>query len=312
MQNHSAIVYDRGLGEILNDIPEVADLQAARGRATDLIATLNASTLNGTDGREPHIQAAVTALVADEPVSATFDFDVWQAEQAHAIARAAVQAADRVQSLIDDRLLVAIRAAATPVLDRLDEQLRDLIDHARALDVRGARNAEDAIARGSANAWGERAKARAVYSKIRTTQRYVMKEYAPNVDAMPDTHAFIANLNDVWPDWHAYAGPRGSSWIDPVTGDTHHSPMPPWPTDDDGRFVWLLEHPEAQAWVPSPTRLAAALERAVEQLDEMGHPTRHAQQRAAARIRALNDSKFAFGVTRHPIDDAAVAHLRRA
>ncbi|MEU3112668.1 hypothetical protein ABZ652_01140 [Micromonospora chalcea] len=192
------------------------------------------------------------------------------------------------------------------ILDALRERLDALLDETRAIlagplaDIRTSREASLA---GRSREWGRIATLADLYRNIRAAQRTaIVKVHGdqwPTLDGhtsagLVDDVLFlvgdIANLDEMWPDWHyspgAWTGNPHAGRIAKATGNT--AGTPPWPVQqgtvatpsrDRDYLVWLATDPTAKPWLPSMSEAADAANR----------------QRAAGYLRQRREQASVYG-----------------
>ena len=86
------------------------------------------------------------------------------------------------------------------------------------------------------------------YSELRATQQALLRQVGFGSGDWRSA-AIVRNVTEFWPGWHRFCR-TGSS-------------LPPWPADDlRQQFTWMVTHPDAEVWVPTPTALDEFIETA--------------------------------------------------
>jgi hypothetical protein len=87
------------------------------------------------------------------------------------------------------------------------------------------------------------------YSELRATQQALLRQVGFGSGDWRSA-AIVRNVAKFWPEWHRFRR-AGSS-------------LPPWPADDlRQQFGWMVTHPDAAVWVPTPTALDEFIETAI-------------------------------------------------
>ncbi|MBZ4558585.1 hypothetical protein GBO17_14230 [Mycobacterium avium subsp. hominissuis] len=163
---------------------------------------------------------------------------------------------------IDNRLPSIIAVHADAILASLAADFATLMTEVEsvATELRGARNASEAIAHGAEDAWRRLPELRDEYDKLRSAQSSVMLvAVAPHIlataksDYIDDPLASdlaIANLDEVLPGWRRPDNRATTTFGE--LGDRR-----PWPVDDPiEQLVWLVTS-DAEPWLPTRADLSA-------------------------------------------------------
>lgn len=107
--------------------------------------------------------------------------------------------------------------------------------------------------------WGEGdAQARGSYAESRAVQRTLLRQIGFGLGDWRSA-AIVRNVDDFWPEWRRYRRAGTAQ----AAQRSSEAALPPWPFDDlDAQLQWLIDHPAAKAWVPTPTELEDHLEKA--------------------------------------------------
>jgi len=153
----------------------------------------------------------------------------------------------------------AIRRGADTMLKHLDADLTTTLGKLRTATtkVAGLTSAQEAIDAGMVKDWQDLTAARARYDDIRAAQRLIVGRLWPVdltarmvMQKAEPAALHVANPIELFPDWATWS--RFGYLVDQYGArEQLHAP---WPdvTDDPDRFTdWLINTPEAQAWVPT-------------------------------------------------------------
>lgn len=141
-----------------------------------------------------------------------------------------------------------------------DELLRILGELADLREV--PTSPEQAIVRGRAAEWQRAAALREEYRQVRDAHRllltYGLAKMAVNdfadLTRLWPVIAHASALGTIWPNLTEWWKNYGQTWQPDGTSAKF---TPPWPDPDSSTFIdWLLEHPEADPWVPTFTQAA--------------------------------------------------------
>ncbi|MCW2652680.1 MAG: Uncharacterized protein JWR32_3656 [Mycobacterium sp.] len=229
----------RAIGEITDYVQAVALREKALKRQQALPAVQWPSQPVSVEDDVDMFLSGVAAAVADE-----------RTREAQALALANVVRS--CNSVIEQTLTVH----ADRILKSLHTDMRQLftdVDEVVGL-LRGARNAEQAITAGTADAWAQLPPLRKSYDEIRQAQAVVMAE--TDYPALSRTHycdeplasdLMLRNLDTIWPDWRQpppslimLSGSPPDRW--------------PWPNQPIPQLIWLSVS-DAEPWVPTQRKL---------------------------------------------------------
>jgi hypothetical protein len=209
--------------------------------------------------REARIAAAAReeATFVDDAVTVVLDSGALPVSFAQS-----VRALDRRPEAEEIRILTMMRDA---VMRRLEQILESDLDqafvhlHELVVQVVGeARARRGATEPGGDHRFDELADR---YSELRATQRALLRQVGFGSGDWQSA-AIVRNVVQFWPLWHR-SRRVGSSHQTSVTADAVQS-LPPWPVDDlRQQFAWVVAHPDAVVWVPTPTDLDELIEAAV-------------------------------------------------
>lgn len=208
--------------------------------------------------------ALMPPAVPTPPHTADDDIEGWLTQvNEHAGARRAWQEhfdALTAQVQHANALLANIPAAhSEALLTHLGHELTALMAETATVtdQLKGARTAAEAIAKGVADSWQQLGPLRQSYDVLREAQSQLMARIADPTILANGTSPYladelasdlmIANLDQVLPGWRA-----------PQTGAIRmQGPDPdrrPWPADPIGQLVWLVVS-DARPWIPTITEL---------------------------------------------------------
>lgn len=250
---------------ILAELPEYVELQACRDRQVSAIADLRALAAETT----LDLDAAVLARLgesADPTAGELVDLatEVLGRREAFTLAEASLQAAGRS---LDSQLNMLIEDRADYVFERMDSQLRDLIERTKALTpLAVAADPALAIKAGRSEDYEKVAEISKTYRALRTEQFRMLRRDIEHGLSAPT--AAISNLEKVFPHWDV--------WLDGGALRQHGSRAsrhvtPPWPIAAAQRFNLAVAEPRFLFW-------------AVETGADLWIPTRRQLEREAKRL----------------------------
>ena len=160
-----------------------------------------------------------------------------------------VAALDRRREAEEIRVLAAMRDDA---MGRLESIVESNLDgafthlHALVVQVVGQGRLQPRAAEPGADTTSGALADR--YSELRATQQALLRQVGFGSGDWRSA-AIVRNVTEFWPGWHRFC--RTGSFL------------PPWPADDlRQQFTWMVTHPDAEVWVPTPTALDEFIETA--------------------------------------------------
>ncbi|MCC3653219.1 hypothetical protein LIX60_17470 [Streptomyces sp. S07_1.15] len=268
-------------------IPEYRAIQAADDALRQRVTALR----NG--GGAPPVDLVadvVDAVTAGKPVPGDLGRRAWEAQQTTEFVKAELLILQGAEKRLKNQREMAVRAGADNGLRALRPLLDELIDTARpmAAALRGVHDAQTAIDRGpdAVTAWSNFNQLVDRYARIRGAQYKLTRDAAGENIAIDGKYldfgsvfslwSEIANVTQLWPEWTPR---RGGA---PV--------RPPWPVANPAKpfrvrhdrewFMWVLNTPQVQLWVPTlgelrkayADQLADAVARGGEPAEKTGEP----------------------------------------
>lgn len=162
---------------------------------------------------------------------------------------------------IDNRLPSILTMHCDAILGTLADEFAQLIAEVTTVaeELDGARNASEAIERGTESAWRRLPELRDQYDRIRAAQQSVVQvAFEPHVLATAQSRFIedelasdlqLANLDEVLPGWKGPDRRAATSFAE--LGDRR-----PWPVDDPlAQLIWLVTS-AAEPWLPTAKDLA--------------------------------------------------------
>ncbi len=244
--------------EALDKLPLVVEATARLAHAKaacEAYATGETAIRTGDD-----IENAVRAAIADG--------DPLPVDLHHQLATANAQtAADNQVKMMLSQLLAsigqerdtAIRRGVDKMLAHLDGDLTTTLGKLRTATtkVAGLTSAQDAIDAGAVADWQTLTAARTRYDHIRAAQRLIVGRLWPEdltgrmvMQNAEPVALHIANPTEVFPQWATWS--RFGHLVDQYGAKEQlHAPWPDVKDDPDRFTDWLINTPQAQAWVPT-------------------------------------------------------------
>lgn len=251
------------LSEALRRLPQYLPLTQALDRCAQAIAERR-GTLN-VPATASLVDDVLHRLAAGDPVPNTLDDAAYDASKAAAQTQAGLDVLLAVEGrLASERDEVVLNGADDLARD-LDARVKAVVSEARALDLQGAVDADEALERGVGEAWTALTKLCSRYFQLREAQRQAMA-YLSRDEQHVDGFGFLENYAELYPRWYDAGRPQPQrSLIDGArVVAAPSSEAAPWPDSPAGRFLWLVTHPEAEPWVPTARQLEQAVTAAVE------------------------------------------------
>ncbi|GAA3681953.1 hypothetical protein GCM10023081_20060 [Arthrobacter ginkgonis] len=209
-----------------------------------------------------HLAATLASdLLTAEPADAQATIEAGTTEAARAAenvrtAEATVKLLEAAEQHLGTELDTIIQGGYNQLLRHLNGTLQDAYAESRQLGLHGIENAEDAITAGKTDEWRRMVELRTLVFRIRDAQGTIVGRLGTH-DAIQKLKTFAAlrNYAELWPAWLEVG--RGSVW-------GRENLTPPWPTvngdpEPVGLHAWILDHPEAEPWVPTDAELAATV-----------------------------------------------------
>jgi hypothetical protein len=227
---------------------EFSHCERARARLDEEIERREARVAAAAREETAFVGDAVTVVLESGALPASF------AQSVKALDRRPEAAEIRILTTMRDAVMRRLEQIVQSDLDQAFVQLHKLVVQV----VDEARELRGATEPAGDHRFDELA---ARYSELRATQRALLRQVGFGSGDWRSA-AIVRNVALFWPLWHRFRR-AGSSHQISVNADAVQS-LPPWPVDDlRQQFAWVVAHPDAAVWVPTPTDLDDLIEAAV-------------------------------------------------
>ncbi len=233
------------LAAALEALPTYREHEVAKVRVATALQAATAELLKATQARLTQIQRVADTAKADQDQPADLAASAVKSSQAVSQAAALVtvlQEADKLLAAGRDQIL---SSASAGLAEHLDAQLQDVLQQARALDMGGATNAQEALDAGTGDAWQTHVKLTAAAADIRAAQRLVFAHLSRGspLHQHLDTFGQVRNYASMFPGWFDR---QRRTPIAVVNGEPRY-PSPPWSEEDPtGIWAFAVRHSEAE------------------------------------------------------------------
>ncbi|MDI3211699.1 hypothetical protein [Arthrobacter sp. AL12] len=238
-------------------------VNAVEGLKAPLVAAVRAQ--HEATATHAGIAAALAETMLDTPatetpgvIAASTSAAAAATDQARTAA-AGIQIIEAAEKQLGIELDNIIRRGYDQLLSHLNGTLKDAYTQSRKLGLHGIHDAEQAIEAGKADEWSAMLKHRATIFHIRAAQTMLVERLGSHESLQRvGTFGLLANYAELWPGW--YGGTARDRWAREDTAA-------PWPTrngdtDPAALHAWILDHDDAEPWVPTAAQLTAAVKTA--------------------------------------------------
>ncbi len=241
----------------LEALPDYDEHETAKARIAAAMTAATGTLMTATQGQLSLVQKVIDTARADKPLPQAFAAQAAKTGADLTEARAVIDVLREAdQQLLAGRNQI-LTAAPDALLRHLCQQLEDILDEARSLELDGVSSPQGAIDAGKVDQWQRYLVLTVEHAEIRSAQGMVTAHLVGGDMASQHLSTFgqVRNYSELFPAWHARATDRP---VRTLNGEPVYD-SPPWDEESpDGLWSYAVRHPEVDLWVPTARQLRDA------------------------------------------------------